>query len=109
MPAWRVSFTCTPTEPPRPQPTLSDALKRHGGRAVIDGGSLTIEVPLYSDHLVCLEQAGEMGRYIARRAIFNAGLIIAMETGLTVMLAPSQGAVTELPLPSRHTERPPAA
>jgi hypothetical protein len=59
---------------------------------VIDGRSLTIEVPLYSDHLVCLEQAGQMGRHIARRAIFNAGLIIAMETGLTVVLAQSDGA-----------------
>ena len=109
MSAWRVRFTCTPTEPAVCQTILSEALRRQGGRAAIDGRDLTIELPLWSERQLCLEEAARVGRDAARRIIFNAGLTIAMEIALSVTLAHPDAAVTDLALRRGQTDRPPAA
>jgi hypothetical protein len=84
-------------------------LRRQGGKAAIDGRDLTIELPIWSERQLCLEEAARVGRDAARSIIFNSGLAIAMEIALSVTLAHPDNVVTDLALRRGQTDHSPAA
>jgi hypothetical protein len=76
---------------------------------VIDGRDLTVELPLWSEGQLCLEEAARVGRDIARRIIVSSGLAIAVEIALSVTVAHPDKVVAELALSREQTDQPPAA
>jgi hypothetical protein len=89
MATWHATLTYTlAVEPPDPE-ALTHLLHAHDGTAHVDGSTLTVDVFVRSAQIDSLQSAARLAGYIVRRAIFAAGVGVATENGLTVVLAPA--------------------
>jgi len=91
MATWHATLTYTLAVEPSGSQRLSSALHTHDGTAHLDGRSLTIDLFVRSAHIDSLQSAARLASYLARRAIFAAGLSVAAEDGLSVVLVPALG------------------
>ena len=91
MATWHATLTYTLAVEPSGSQRLSAALRTHDGTAHVDGRVLTIDLFVRSTYVGTLQSAARLASYVARRAIFAAGLSVATEDGLSVVLVPALG------------------
>ena len=89
MATWHATLTFTLAAEPPDTVRLAEALHAHDGTAYLDGRTLTVDLFVRSVHVASLQSAARLATYVARRAIFAAGLTVAAENGLGVVLAPA--------------------
>jgi hypothetical protein len=99
MATWHATLTYTLAVEPSGSERLATALRPHDGTAHLDARSLTIDLFVRSAHIASLQSAARLASYIARRAIFAAGLSVATEDGLSVVLAPALDGALAQPEP----------
>ena len=73
--------------------TLRRSLAEHDGTVTFDGRRLSIDLDLRSVHIDSLQSAARLATYLARRALYDAALIVEAESGLTVRLDRSEDTV----------------
>jgi hypothetical protein len=73
--------------------TLSRSLAAHHGRATRDGTTLCIDLSLGPADIRSFPAAAQLAIYLARRALFDAELVVTAQDGLSVVRVPSVGAV----------------
>ena len=91
MPTWHATLTYTLAAPPPDAERLSAELHSHDGTAHVEDRSLTVDLFVRSAYVASPQSAARLASYIARRAIFSAGLSVVAEDGLSVVLAPALG------------------
>jgi len=91
MATWHATLTYTLAVEPSGSQRLSTALRAYDGTAHIDGHVATIDLFVRSTHVDSLQSAARLASYVARHAIFAAGLSVATEDGLSVVLVPALG------------------
>ena len=69
--------------------TLSRALAAHHGRATRDGTTLSIDLSLGPADIRSFPAAAQLATYVARRALFDAELVVTAQTGLNVVRVPA--------------------
>jgi hypothetical protein len=77
---------------------LSRALAAHQGRATRDGTTLFIDLSLGPADIRSFPAAAQLATYVARRALFDAELVVTAQTGLNVVRVPAVGVVERVRL-----------
>jgi hypothetical protein len=80
---------------------LSRALALHHGRATVDGTTLFIDLSLTSPEIRSFAAAVQLATYLARRALYDAELVVTAQQGLYVVQVPATGSVEQH---ARHDE-----